>query len=637
MTVRQFLIIGEVPTYVHTRSVGQSVLYQTAYLKEEIVTGIFLGAVATATTNAADVTSDPLNTTGANLLVAVVSDWNAGPAGTLTDNKSNTWHPLTAYTSTGPRLRAYWSTPTSVGTGHTISFTGWNVSVAFAALANVNGGFDAEVGDIGTGGFAVKGGPITPSEDDSLIITAHGSLGRDARVDSSFFNMVFVPGSAQAVEVSLACLVLPHAETVDPTWTIDVSNPWAATNFVFKLNAPAGGGAISVGATAGSYTITGTAVILKATHNLSAASGSYSLTGTVATPRRGFTLSANSGSYSLTGTVAALRRGLVISAASGSYSLTGISATLTKVSASSLAAVPGSYALTGTAATLRTGRKLVAAAGSYTLTGTAAALTKFGSFSLVATAGSYSLTGVTTGLRIGKRVGATSGAYALTGTAVTLREGRNLVSAAGSYSLTGTAVTLRQVHRMAAAPGSYSLTGTAASLVKTAANSIAAAPGSYALTGTVIALRAIRRVTMVPGSYGVTGTPAGLARGLKTGAIPGSYGLTGTAVSFALASRRLFANAGSYALTGVSVGFRAGRRVPAFVGSYTLTGTSVLMARGRPMAVLPGSYVLTGRSATLVAVLTAARRNDHILRTRSRNGFSARRSFTFERRKAAVG
>lgn len=86
------------------------------------------GAGAGATTGAID-------TTGAGLLVAIVSNYSVGIVGAPTDSKGNTWTrcDLQAINSISVRLAFYVSVPSSVGSGHT--FTSGGQFTALAVLA----------------------------------------------------------------------------------------------------------------------------------------------------------------------------------------------------------------------------------------------------------------------------------------------------------------------------------------------------------------------------------------------------------------------------------------------------------------------------------------------------------------------
>lgn len=196
----------------------------------------FIAGVTTASSNGTDVTSATLNSTGANFLVAVVSDYGGGTPGTVTDSKGNTWNARTAYTDGVLRVREFWSVPTSVGSGHTVSYTGTSPSIGFAAFSNVNASpFVSEVGTTGSS-TAPAAGSITPAANNSLIINAVSLLfGNGATVDSSFI-VIGTPSTTTANSEGLAMsyLIQTSLGAVNPTWTSDTSGNWEATNAVFK-------------------------------------------------------------------------------------------------------------------------------------------------------------------------------------------------------------------------------------------------------------------------------------------------------------------------------------------------------------------------------------------------------------------
>lgn len=270
-------------------------------------------------------------------------------------------------------------------------------------------------------------------------------------------------------------------------WAGDIS--FAAAGFEFLpeafarqwLNAPrptiksrriwtpgAAGGAYTLTADSGSYTLTGQAAGLLAGRVLAAAQGSYALTGQSVALLKGNTLAAAQGSYALTGQDVALLRGLLLSAAQGSYALSGQDATLTytPLGAFSLTADQGSYTLTGQSVSLLWGPVLAAGQGSYTLNGQDATLTytPVGAYILTAGQGSYALTGQDVLLQWGHVLAAAQGSYTLTGQAATLARGLVLAAAQGSYTLTGQAAAFARTYVLSAGYGSYALTGQIVSL-----------------------------------------------------------------------------------------------------------------------------------------------------------------------------
>ena len=197
---------------------------------------------------------------------------------------------------------------------------------------------------------------------------------------------------------------------------------------------------------------------------LTADSGSYSVTGTASSLILGALLTGASGSYAYTGTDASLITGYGLQADSGSYTYTGAAATL--LADKILAASTGSYTYTGTPASLTRDGTLSADTGAYTYTGTAAALTfaSAGSFTLTALTGAYSVSGTNADLLRAATLGADSGAYSYTGAAVDFATGYGLTAESGSYSYAGTDVTFSTTIRLTAESGSFVYNGNNATL-----------------------------------------------------------------------------------------------------------------------------------------------------------------------------
>jgi hypothetical protein len=138
-----------------------------------------------ASANAANATTDAIDTTGAKLLIAVGASFSV--AGTFTDSKGNTWTVLPSQTAGVAYVCnvAYCINPT-VGSGHTFSFSGAYNSfrvLAFSATGDIE--FGASDGDaIADPGTSLSPGSVTPTENNSLVIAAlaWGAAGGPASV-----------------------------------------------------------------------------------------------------------------------------------------------------------------------------------------------------------------------------------------------------------------------------------------------------------------------------------------------------------------------------------------------------------------------------------------------------------------------
>lgn len=173
------------------------------------------------------------------------------------------------------------------------------------------------------------------------------------------------------------------------------------TRLAGALLVGSGGGAYTLTAQRGTYSLAGQSAALNRGRSLSATRGSYSLAGQQATitytpAATGYTLTALAGSYSLAGRSAAISKGRALVASPGSYSLAGRTVTLLK--SRRIQAQPGSFSLSGQSATL-------------TYTGTAAAYT------LTAQTGSYSLSGKAAQIAVGSAPVAGGHGFEITDTA----------------------------------------------------------------------------------------------------------------------------------------------------------------------------------------------------------------------------
>jgi hypothetical protein len=121
-------------------------------------------------------TSGTLDTSGADLLVVVVTEGTAG-AVTLSDSKSNTWNPLTEQSAVAPACVIYYAKAAGkTGTGHTFTATGSSIFCVLNVMAfsgsDATAPFDQQNG-AGGGSFTSTAAPgsITPTVDNELIIS----------------------------------------------------------------------------------------------------------------------------------------------------------------------------------------------------------------------------------------------------------------------------------------------------------------------------------------------------------------------------------------------------------------------------------------------------------------------------------
>lgn len=137
-----------------------------------------------------NVTTSPIDTTGASLLILVTTYAHSVTPSTPTDNKSNSWTALTEAISNSCNLR-FWYCPTpTVGSGHTFSFvaTSGLPALAVIAVSGITGASVDQQNNFTSGGGhgannVASVGTVTPTDDGELFIlalandTAFGSSG----------------------------------------------------------------------------------------------------------------------------------------------------------------------------------------------------------------------------------------------------------------------------------------------------------------------------------------------------------------------------------------------------------------------------------------------------------------------------
>ncbi len=211
-------------------------------------------------------TTSAINTTGANLLIAVtVGAGGGGCGGTVTDSKSNSpWIQRTFYGAGG--LGAcinYVANPSSVGSGHTFTTSASSSFPAIFALAfsgmDTSSPYDTENGNVGGIATTCQTGTVTPANAGSVIIASlfDQLATQDPTIDGGFTISDFTDTvSSQSYAGAAAYLIQGAAAAANPTWTTEnivnscgiavfKSAAGGATSFVPGIiNAPIRGGGL---------------------------------------------------------------------------------------------------------------------------------------------------------------------------------------------------------------------------------------------------------------------------------------------------------------------------------------------------------------------------------------------------------
>jgi hypothetical protein len=185
---------------------------------------------ATGTTTTA---GTPINTSGATLLVIVVSGFNNSLPWTVTDSKGNTYTLAVAdpapYTSNPNTVTLWHNRGGTVGSGHTAQVVagggGGAATLSFAAFSGGNVSPLDQTNHANATGTSLAAGSITPLQPNELIV-AGLSLKADAITTSGIgINGGFtIADSAPSVNATqdgggLAYLIQTSIVAANPTWS----------------------------------------------------------------------------------------------------------------------------------------------------------------------------------------------------------------------------------------------------------------------------------------------------------------------------------------------------------------------------------------------------------------------------------
>ncbi len=193
-----------------------------------------------------------MNTSGANLIVALVVRYTGGPSVTLSDSKMNSWTPLFEQASAVLGAQLYYCPNPAVGGSHTFQVTGTGSysAVAVLALAGADSSspFDVQNGNQSPADTSIVTGTVAPNQADSIVVTGvvtndNTDFDTAAAIDSSFIISSRVSSiPAIGIAFGLAYKIQGTAVAEDPTWswTTAYVNGQVANIAVFK---PGTGGA----------------------------------------------------------------------------------------------------------------------------------------------------------------------------------------------------------------------------------------------------------------------------------------------------------------------------------------------------------------------------------------------------------
>lgn len=208
--------------------------------------GIALVSHTMKGSNASDgldhVTTDAIDTTGANLIVILLGCTQFGGEGTLADSKSNMWTGLTSKSApdTGAHARLFYCVNPTVGSGHTFSITsGFFMTLGIQAFSGVktSSAFDSENGAASNSSNDISTGDVTPSEDGEVVVAGIGSYGDNGSAYSSDTLDItdFLPYTGGDHEAAtMAYKVQGSATTWNNRWTCNSAVGQATVIACFK-------------------------------------------------------------------------------------------------------------------------------------------------------------------------------------------------------------------------------------------------------------------------------------------------------------------------------------------------------------------------------------------------------------------
>jgi hypothetical protein len=187
-----------------------------------------------ATSFATPVTTGTIDTTGADLIVVSTNVDTGDCLGnfSISDNKSNTWTQVASNHSVSLITVMWYSHNPTVGAGHTFSVA---CNAALAGVITIQAWSGSVVGTVSdqansattAGATSLNTGSITPSQNNSLIVSACGVNG-GTNTCSVNSGLTISDGIAFSGGVhyggALAYLVQSPAAAINPLWS------WAASN-----------------------------------------------------------------------------------------------------------------------------------------------------------------------------------------------------------------------------------------------------------------------------------------------------------------------------------------------------------------------------------------------------------------------
>jgi hypothetical protein len=206
--------------------------------------------VCAGSSDGSAVTTAGVNTTGATLLVAAVSD-HPGFDGTISDSQGNTWTTSLATANAGGSSgKLYFAVVTSTNASHTVTYSGDSTfpSICIIAFAGTHSTPYTTQESTGTAASnAVQPGSLTPSEDNCVVVSAlafNDNSSQTFSINGGWTIAGQEPYSGGLhFGAGLGYLIQTTAAATNPQWSFAASSAdLSASSAVFKSDGGGGGG-----------------------------------------------------------------------------------------------------------------------------------------------------------------------------------------------------------------------------------------------------------------------------------------------------------------------------------------------------------------------------------------------------------
>lgn len=181
------------------------------------------------------ITTPPIDTAGADLLVFVGQDYLQGPP-TLSDSKGNPWILGVGINAADSGCYLYFCRGGAVGPGHTVTWTadyGGCQILAFSGSAPSPA--DQSNSQAAASGGSIASGAITPSQANCLIVSGVSSNSPNVISVDGGLTITDSPPAGAAMGGGAAYLVQTAAASINAGWTVSGNTDYGSTAVIISF------------------------------------------------------------------------------------------------------------------------------------------------------------------------------------------------------------------------------------------------------------------------------------------------------------------------------------------------------------------------------------------------------------------